>query len=85
MDYGTYLKKTYPNPSRKSKHHSKQSTFKGSKRQLRGFVLRELAQKPRTLQWLKKNAPHDSFDIREIIKDLHSEGLIRKKDSQYLL
>ncbi|MDQ5951489.1 MAG: Adenine glycosylase [Patescibacteria group bacterium] len=43
MDYGSTLKKLLPNPSRKSKHHTKQSTFKGSLRQTRGEILRVLS------------------------------------------
>ena len=42
MDYGVYLKQSLPNPSRQSKHHVKQSKFKGSDRQIRGSILRVL-------------------------------------------
>jgi A/G-specific adenine glycosylase len=42
MDYGSHLKKTIPNPSRKSKHYIKQSTFAGSVRQMRGQILKIL-------------------------------------------
>lgn len=42
MDYGSMLKRTLPNPSRQSKHHTRQSRFEGSKRQLRARVLRVL-------------------------------------------
>ncbi len=40
MDYGTMLKKTQINPSRRSKHYSKQSPFKGSNRELRSKILK---------------------------------------------
>lgn len=40
MDYGSHLKQMHPNPSRRSKHHVKQSEFKGSLRQMRGAILR---------------------------------------------
>lgn len=40
MDYGSYLKKTVPNPSRASRHHAVQSAFEGSRRQKRSFILR---------------------------------------------
>ncbi len=40
MDYGVFLKMTIPNPSRKSKHHTRQSTFKGSIREVRGAIIR---------------------------------------------
>ena len=39
MDLGVFIKKSQPNPSRASKHHTKQSKFIGSKRQVRGAIL----------------------------------------------
>jgi A/G-specific adenine glycosylase len=44
MDYGTYVKKTFGNPNIRSKHYTKQSTFAGSNRQLRGIILRQLTE-----------------------------------------
>lgn len=43
MDYGSYLAKQVENPNRKSKHYSKQSKFEGSDRQIRGVILKLLA------------------------------------------
>lgn len=40
LDYGACLKSIMPNPSRRSKHHSKQSAFEGSKRQKRAELVR---------------------------------------------
>ncbi len=40
MDYGSHVKSTYPNPSRRSAHHTRQSVFKGSLREVRGAILR---------------------------------------------
>lgn len=45
MDYGSRLKKEVGNKSRQSKHYVKQSTFEGSDRQLRGTILRLLAER----------------------------------------
>ena len=42
LDYGAYLKKTIPNPSRRSKSHVKQSRFECSHRQKRAELLRVL-------------------------------------------
>jgi len=39
MDYGVMLKKVHKNPSRASKHHTTQSKFAGSDRQIRGRIL----------------------------------------------
>ncbi len=42
MDYGAALKKKVENPSRKSRHYTKQSRFEGSLRQARGAIVRSL-------------------------------------------
>lgn len=42
LDYGFYLKKTVPNPSRRSKAYTRQSKFEGSRRQKRAAVVRML-------------------------------------------
>ncbi|HBO61577.1 MAG TPA: adenine glycosylase, partial [Olsenella sp.] len=41
-DYGAYLKRTVPNPSRRSSAHTRQSRFEGSHRQKRAELLRVL-------------------------------------------
>ncbi len=40
LDYGAWLKRTVPNPSRRSAHHARQSPFEGSQRQKRAALLR---------------------------------------------
>lgn len=42
LDYGAYLKRTVPNPSRRSRAHTRQSRFEGSHRQKRAEVVRIL-------------------------------------------
>ena len=42
LDYGAYLKRTVPNPSRRSSGHARQSRFEGSHRQKRAELLRVL-------------------------------------------
>ena len=42
LDYGAHLKKTVPNPSRRSKTYARQSKFEGSRRQKRAGVVRIL-------------------------------------------
>ena len=83
MDYGNYLKATVGNASRQSKHYSKQSKFEGSKRQLRGRVLRCLA---------TENArPGELIDFladsraETVIDDLATEGLIENHNGYYRL
>ena len=43
MDYGAWLKRREPNPSRRASAYSRQSKFEGSLRQARGAVLRALS------------------------------------------
>ena len=42
LDYGAQLKKTVPNPSRRSKSYTRQSKFEGSRRQKRACIVRLL-------------------------------------------
>lgn len=42
LDYGAYLKKTVPNPSRRAKAYTRQSKFEGSHRQKRAEAVRML-------------------------------------------
>lgn len=46
LDYGVHLKKTLPNPSRRSAHHARQSRFEGSSRQKRARLLRIVMDEP---------------------------------------
>ncbi|MBL4644330.1 MAG: A/G-specific adenine glycosylase [Candidatus Pacebacteria bacterium] len=78
MDYGSYLKKEYPNPSRKSKHHSKQSKFRGSLREVRGDVLKILLNGNRTVKDLVKESGFTSEKIEEALGGLCSDGLTQK-------
>lgn len=83
MDYGTYLKRAVGNASRKSKHHSVQSPFHGSKRQLRGLVLRELADGTKSHEILRA-ASHDAR-LDEVLAELQKEGMITSQDDIYQL
>lgn len=75
MDYGVMLKKTMINPSRKSKHHAKQSKFEGSDRQIRGMILRILTQSHAPISYetliglTKKDSARVSRIIDQMIKD----------------
>jgi A/G-specific adenine glycosylase len=83
MDYGSYLKKTVGNTARASKHYVKQSTFQGSKRQLRGQVIRELTAGPLKLAELQ--ARIDDERLQDILDALHAEGMISGRGDTYHL
>lgn len=42
MDYGSDMKRRFPNPSRRSRHHNVQGRFEGSDRQIRGAIIRHI-------------------------------------------
>jgi A/G-specific adenine glycosylase len=80
MDYGAMLKKNGQNPNRKSAHYQKQSPFQGSKRQMRGMVLKVLIEKPYiTESALLKKLNRDTEQITAVLRDLQREGFIEKK------
>ena len=85
MDYGTHLKKQYPNPSRRSKHHVQQSTFKGSRRELRGCIVRELTKRAQAKSYLANICQRDVKEVAEVLLSLHSEGLVCKKGTSWSL
>lgn len=75
MDYGTYLKTVVPNPSRRSRHHTPQSKFQGSRRQVRGQILKRLTNQPASHEELAATtqaSPH----LADAIQGLTKDGLI---------
>ena len=86
MDYGAFIKKMYGNPNSRSKHHMRQSSFKGSDREIRGAIIRTLAGRPHTRNLLCKLLKQFS-DIRidAQVKALTEEGLIEKSGARYAL
>jgi A/G-specific adenine glycosylase len=82
-DYGAYLKTTIKFINTGSKHYSKQSTFEGSRRQMRGMILKTLLTKgPLSLGQIKKQIPGDDRII-SILKDLTKEKLIVLNGKNY--
>ncbi|MBP9771497.1 MAG: A/G-specific adenine glycosylase [Candidatus Pacebacteria bacterium] len=79
MDYGSYLKKEFGNASQKSKHYTRQSKFEGSRRQVRGAVLRALLQKPKTISALMKELKKNKEDVASVLIDLKKEGFVQQK------
>jgi A/G-specific adenine glycosylase len=84
MDYGVWLKKTLPNPSRKSRHHTKQSKFEGSDRQIRGMVIKLLTEKSALKEnELINNVPRDKKRVEKILSQLVTEKLIQYNKGIY--
>lgn len=69
MDYGSHLKSIHPNPSRRSKHHTKQKKFEGSDRQIRGAILKAKLTGTRVTGFSRAR-------VHALKKQLKKEGLI---------
>ena len=84
MDYGSVLKKMVGNAAQKSSGYKKQSTFAGSKRQLRGAVLRfVLLNTTATSTMLKKEFADRLSDLPEVLVQLTNENILTKRRSTY--
>jgi len=98
LDYGAYLKKTIPNPSRRSKSHVKQTRFEGSHRQKRAELLRVLlAHKDeggavfetlhQELCQIEVNAGRETLGEQVtlgLLEELAKEGFCQKNDEYWL-
>lgn len=90
LDYGAYLKTQVANPSRRSAHHTRQSTFEGSRRQKRAELVRivlaapgiSMAELAERLDAFEERAgrPHVERETFEnIVCDLVTEGFFRRQ------
>ena len=98
LDYGAYLKKTIPNPSRRSKSHVKQSRFEGSHRQKRAELLRvllahkdeggaEFEMLHQELCQIEVHAGRESLDEQVtlgLLEELAKEGFCQKNNEYWL-
>lgn len=83
MDYGTHIKQQHGNKSRASKSYARQSPFHGSRRKVRGVVIRYLSQRQGSLEEiaLAESDPR----LPEVLQDLVGEGMIREEAGRYRL
>jgi A/G-specific adenine glycosylase len=71
MDYGVHLKQKLPRINAASKHYTRQSKFIGSKRQIRGQIIKILTQ----LQKIRRQDLLDLLDF-QLPENLHNRDLI---------
>lgn len=89
MDYGAWLKRSRPNPGRRSRHHTMQTPFAGSHRQLRAEILRLLlAAAPEALTPAEVRVGPLPFaaaepDIAAVLDELTAEGFLVRDDGGY--
>ena len=86
LDYGAWLKRTVPNPSRRSRAHVRQSRFEGSHRQKRGEAVRMLLA-ARGSGVTAEDVSHalsvSESDARTLLDELAEEGFCAQRDSRW--
>jgi A/G-specific adenine glycosylase len=84
MDYGSMLKKEVGNLTRNSVTYKKQSPFIGSRRQVRGAVLRFLLEKgPAGAVAVVNGIQKDKVVVDTVLHQLLSEGLLTKEGRRF--
>lgn len=83
MDYGVFIKSSVGNTAQNSKHYTKQSTFKGSRRQIRGQVLRLLMSGPLSSDELKNEIADERLE--SVLNDLVDEQLVQQDAHSFRL
>ncbi len=93
LDYGAWLKRTIPNPSRRSRSHVRQSKFEGSRRQKRAALVRMLLEASQLGEGISAAAAARVLDeaelaagrgevgesmARELLEELAAEGFCRQ-------
>ena len=86
MDYGSDLKRRFPNPSRRSLHHTVQSRFEGSDRQIRGALLRLLLEVGgMTAAAIGLKLAVNGDRLQRILDGMLQEGFVVKRGRRYLI
>ncbi len=83
MDYGSHLKKRGVRLNARSAQYVKQSKFKGSLRELRGALLRELLARAQTTASLTKNLSRKKGEVEDALKRLEAEGLVVRRKGRW--
>jgi A/G-specific adenine glycosylase len=87
MDYGSHLRREGIKITNKSKHYTKQKSFKGSKREIRGKILEILLHDPVLSpeileQKISDDLPDNENNIQHVIEDMVKEGFLEKSGQE---
>jgi len=86
MDYGAQLKKILVTPNRRSAHYSRQSPFKGSLREARGFLVRLLAERgPSRLEELAASTPIEYERLKTALDSLIKDQMVAEQSGCYMI
>ena len=86
MDYGVHLKQNLPLINAASKHYTRQSKFIGSKRQVRGTIIKILTQLKHVehemlLELVSFELPENKHNIDQIVQNLIDEKTVYKNNN----
>jgi A/G-specific adenine glycosylase len=86
MDYGAMLKATHENPSRRSARYRKQTSFKGSDRQIRGMILKVcIGRRSLSARELVARLRVASERVRRNLRQLVKDGLIKERGGRIVI
>ncbi len=86
MDYGSMLKRTVGNVSRKSTSYTKQSSFKGSNREIRGKIIGALLIAPRSERALLRTLHVFGKDrVLNVLAKLRKESLVEMRGGNFMI
>jgi len=71
------------NPNHKSTRYAKQTRFEGSRRQIRGRIIKTLLAAPRTAGELSRIVGEPKIELVPILSELIREGFIRQRGERY--
>jgi A/G-specific adenine glycosylase len=84
MDLGAELKKSVPNPNRRSTAYVKQAPFSGSDRRIRGMILKYvIGNAPAREKTIITAVAEEPARVRRIITTLENEGFLRRGKNGY--
>jgi A/G-specific adenine glycosylase len=84
MDYGSMLKREVENPNRRSAHYSRQPSFEGSDRRIRGIVIKKLLKENAlSAETLSETTSVRRDRLMQILAGLIDEGFICEGNGLY--
>jgi A/G-specific adenine glycosylase len=85
MDYGAALPKVTSNSNARSKTYKIQSTFRGSRREARGAIMRAIAAGPTDLDEIALRSGISRERLEEACRSLQAEGLVAETEAGYTI
>jgi A/G-specific adenine glycosylase len=86
MDYGSMIKRTVGNVSRKSASYTKQASFKGSNREIRGKIIGALLIAPRSERALLRTLHVFGKDrVLNMLAQLRKESLVEMRGRNFMI